>query len=81
MVLFHTAAQSALMFLCAACQAHLYLKVVTARVYVIFKCTFTPPYGDGTAILHGHPSHFSAQGGINPRKPHTFGTGLDLFWS
>ena len=49
---------------------HLYLKVVTARVHVVFKYSFTSPYRDGTAILRGHSSHVSARGGINPRKPH-----------
>ena len=71
MVLFHAAAQSALMFWWAACKAHLYLKVVTARVQVVFKCFVTYPYVDGTVIIHGHPSHFSIWGGINPGKPHT----------
>ena len=51
------------MFLWGARQAYLYLKVVTARVHVVFKCDLTPFYGDGIALLRGHPSHFSAQHG------------------
>ena len=37
------------MFLWANCLGALfYLKVVTARVHAVFKCSFTSPYGDGT---------------------------------
>ena len=31
------------------------LKVVTARLHNVFRCSFTYPYGDGVAILRGHP--------------------------
>ena len=55
----------ALMFLCASRQVH--LKVVTTRVHAFFECSFTSPY----AILRGNPSHFSTQGRIHHRKPHT----------
>ena len=30
------------------------LKVVTAKVRVVFSCSFTRSYGDGTVILRGH---------------------------
>ena len=26
--------------------------VVTARMHVVFRCFFTPPYGDGTANFY-----------------------------
>ena len=48
-----------------------YMKVVTARVHVTFKYSFTSPYGDGIAILHGHPSHLVHREEFNPWKPHT----------
>ena len=48
-------------------------------IFCNFLRSFTSAYGDGTAILRGHPSHFGTHRGIwREKKP--FGTGLDHYY-
>ena len=39
----------------------LYVSMYLARKYHLGTLYFTPPNGDGTAILRGHPSHAKVQ--------------------
>ena len=57
--------QRRLAVLYAACTAHMseQLKVVTARVHVVFRSPFTSPYGDGPAIFtSSFEPHVESQG-------------------